>query len=173
MSDYDRLKGQAESLFGKDAVDRIERQIKAETQGGGVKPQRLFGAENVELRVEPPREIKKVDAVHSDSVGESKPITATTDKVAYRSPAATLMASAIRGEYIYGMLGLVLGLAAIIGGVILALHGVAGSTSWTAKVLGLESKINDAAPGVVLFIVGLFMIWVTKPTVRMKDIRDV
>jgi hypothetical protein len=71
------------------------------------------------------------------------------------------------------MLGLILGLAAIIGGVILGLNGVAGSTSWTTKLLGLESQINDAAPGVVLFIVGLFMIWATKPTVRMKDIRDV
>jgi len=83
-----------------------------------------------------------------------------------------LIDHAIKLEYLYGMLGLVLGLASIIGGVILCLNGVTGSTSWTARVLGLESQINDAVPGVVLFIVGLFMIWVTKPKVRLKDVRD-
>ena len=86
--------------------------------------------------------------------------------------AGSLIDRAIKLEYLYGMLGLVLGLASIIGGVILCLNGVTGSTSWTAKLLGLESQINDAVPGVVLFIVGLFMIWVTKPKVRLKDVRD-
>ncbi|HKX83235.1 MAG TPA: hypothetical protein VJL58_03355, partial [Pyrinomonadaceae bacterium] len=59
----------------------------------------------------------------------------------------------------------------IVGGVVLGLNGVAGSTSWTAKLLGMESSINDAAPGVVLFIVGLFIVYATKPNVTMKDIK--
>jgi len=75
-------------------------------------------------------------------------------------------------SYVYGMLGLILGILSIIGGVILCLNGVAGSTSWTAKLLGLESTINDAGPGVALFVVGLFMVYVTKPKVKLRDLRD-
>jgi hypothetical protein len=76
--------------------------------------------------------------------------------------------TAIKLEYTYAMLGLILGLASIVGGVTLCLHGVAGSTAWTASFLGAQSNINDAAPGVVLFIVGLFMILVTRPRVSYK-----
>ena len=77
---------------------------------------------------------------------------------------------AIKLEYAYAILGLFLGLSTIIFGSILCLNGVVGSTSWTANFIGAESSINDAAPGVVLFIVGLFMIWVTKPKTRIKNI---
>ena len=82
-----------------------------------------------------------------------------------------LLALAISREYMYAMLGLILGLTCIVAGTILGLHGVAGSTSWTAKALGLESSINDAAPGVVLFVVGLFYVWITRPKVRLKNLR--
>ena len=88
------------------------------------------------------------------------------------SPSESLISGAIKWEYAYGMLGLILGLSSIIGGVILGLRGVTGSTSWTAKVLGLQSSVNDAAPGVILFIVGLFWVWITKPKVRLKDVQD-
>ena len=33
---------------------------------------------------------------------------------------------------------------------------------WTAKFLGASSQILDAAPGAVLFIVGLFIVFVTR-----------
>jgi hypothetical protein len=82
-----------------------------------------------------------------------------------------LLSEAVRGEYGYAKCGLVLGLASIIGGLILCLNGVVGTTSWTAKLLGLESQINDAAPGVVLFIVGIFYVFITRPKVKMKDLR--
>jgi len=87
------------------------------------------------------------------------------------SHSAEILTQAIQGEYRYAMLGLVLGLASIIGGVVLGIHGVVGATSWTASFLGLTSKINDAAPGVVLFIVGLFMIVATRPKVKLGDLR--
>ena len=87
------------------------------------------------------------------------------------SASERLLTKAITGEYRYAMLGLVLGMAAIIGGVILGLNGVAGSTSWTAKILGLESNVNDAAPGVVLFLVGLFLVRSTKPNVKLDNLR--
>lgn len=88
-----------------------------------------------------------------------------------RSSSEKLIAQAVRNEYIYGMLGQILGLSSIIGGIVLFLNGVAGSTSWTAKLLGLESNINDAAPGSVLFIVGLFLVRVTRPKVDLSHLK--
>ena len=103
----------------------------------------------------------------SSSAGQ-KPITVVTPT---DSHSKEIILEAVKGEYLYGRLGLLLGVLSIVGGVVLGLNGVAGSTSWTASLLGLKSQINDAAPGTVLFIVGLFMIWVTKPTIKMRDLR--
>jgi hypothetical protein len=71
-------------------------------------------------------------------------------------------------QLIYSLAGLVLGLACIIGGIILFLAGVSGKMSWTAKFLGASSEILDAAPGAVLFIVGLFTVFVTRFRIRSK-----
>jgi hypothetical protein len=71
-------------------------------------------------------------------------------------------------QLIYSVLGLVLGLSCVIGGVVLFLHGVVGSTSWTARILGAESHISDAAPGAVLFIVGLFFVLVTRYVLKVR-----
>lgn len=65
-------------------------------------------------------------------------------------------------EFIYSVIGLVLGLVCVLGGIALFLNGIVGSTSWTAKFLGAESTITDAAPGVVLFIVGLYFVLITR-----------
>ncbi len=78
---------------------------------------------------------------------------------------------AVMGEYIYAMAGLVAGLGAIIAGVMLLYRGVSGSSSWVAEVLGLSSEISDAPPGVILFVVGLFIIWVSKPKVVLERLR--
>lgn len=72
-------------------------------------------------------------------------------------------------QLIYSMASLFIGLFCIIGGIALFFNGITGNTSWTAEFLGAKSKISDAAPGVVLFIVGLFIIWVTKFNVRVKQ----
>jgi hypothetical protein len=96
---------------------------------------------------------------------------AVSNNIRQNSHSAKLLTLAVKKEYAYATLGLVLGLAAIVGGVILGINGVAGSTSWTANALGLESKINDAAPGVVLFIVGLFMILITRPKVKFDNLE--
>jgi hypothetical protein len=75
---------------------------------------------------------------------------------------AKLHERGMRYKFIYSICGLVLGFVCIIGGIALFLNGVAGATSWTAKFLGASSSINDAAPGSVLFIVGLFIVFVTR-----------
>lgn len=71
-------------------------------------------------------------------------------------------------QLIYSIAGLVLGLVCILGGVALFINGVAGSTSWTAKILGAESQVTDAAPGAVLFIVGLFIVFITRYVLKVK-----
>ena len=71
-------------------------------------------------------------------------------------------------QLIYSIAGLILGLVCILGGVALFINGVAGSTSWTAKILGAESQISDAAPGAVLFIVGLFIVLITRYVLKVK-----
>jgi len=71
-------------------------------------------------------------------------------------------------KFIYSMTGLFLGLFSMIGGIILFLNGITGSTSWTAKILGNESSITDAAPGAVLFVVGLFVIIATRYKVTVE-----
>jgi hypothetical protein len=81
---------------------------------------------------------------------------------------AELAKAIVRHQLIYSLSGLTLGLACVVGGLILTLYGVTGSAGWTAKVLGLESKLSDAAPGVVLFIVGLFVVWATRFSVKSR-----
>ncbi|GAB3939282.1 hypothetical protein [Larkinella terrae] len=73
----------------------------------------------------------------------------------------------LRYKFIYSMTGLGLGLVSMIGGIALFLNGIAGSTSWTAKILGNESTITDAAPGAILFIVGLFTVVTTRYKVKI------
>ncbi len=65
-------------------------------------------------------------------------------------------------EFIYSLCGLILGTICILGGIVLFLRGITGSSSWTTKILGADSKISDAAPGAILFIVGLFIVYVTR-----------
>ena len=71
-------------------------------------------------------------------------------------------------QFIYSMFGLVLGLICMLGGIVLFLRGVAGSTSWTAKFIGIESHLSDSPPGVMLFVVGLFVVWVTRFTIKAQ-----
>ena len=65
-------------------------------------------------------------------------------------------------QFLYSMAGLGLGIICVVGGIILFFCGVAGSTNWTATSFGLRSNITDAAPGALLFIVGLFTVCVTR-----------
>ena len=85
---------------------------------------------------------------------------------------AQALRQALRYKFIYSMTGLFLGLVSMLGGIALFLNGVVGSTSWTAKILGNESTITDAAPGAVLFVVGLFVIIATRYRVKIDRGRD-
>ena len=70
-------------------------------------------------------------------------------------------------KFAYSLVGLIVGLACILVGLILGIYGAAGHTSWTASVFGLSTNLNDAAPGVVVFVVGIFIVFITR--FKIKD----
>lgn len=74
---------------------------------------------------------------------------------------------AVDNEYRYSRWGLVLGLICILLGAALFLNGVAGNTNWAVDVAGLSWKLNDAAPGAVLVVIGGLIIWFTKHRVSV------
>ena len=70
---------------------------------------------------------------------------------------------------IYSILGMALGAVCIVGGFVLFIHGIKGSSNWVVKILGLESNISDAAPGAILFLVGLLTVVVTRYAATVRD----
>jgi hypothetical protein len=71
-------------------------------------------------------------------------------------------------KFVYSIVGLFLGLACILAGVVLGLAGVVGHTSWAASLMGLSTNLTDATPGVVVFVVGVFIVLITRFSVREK-----
>ena len=74
----------------------------------------------------------------------------------------------IKKQYKYSQSGLFCGLLCIFGGIVLFILGVTGSVEWLFNLFGLESKVINAAPGIILFIIGLFVIWITRFSVRIR-----
>jgi len=72
-----------------------------------------------------------------------------------------------RMQLVYSIAGLVLGLASIVGGIVLFFRGISGSSSWIAEAFGFKSTLSDAAPGTVLFVVGIFVVVVTRFDIRI------
>src|SRR6266550_4381110 len=84
--------------------------------------------------------------------------------------AALEMPADPRERHFWGPLAvLLLGLACIVGGILLFFHGVSGSSSWVGEVIGVKSKLSDAAPGTVLFVVGLAVVFLTRFSVRVRQ----
>lgn len=69
-------------------------------------------------------------------------------------------------QFWYSMVGLVVGAAFALGGVVLLLHGVFGKTSWSTTILGAQSNVSDAPAGSVFAIVGLLITFVTRYSVK-------
>ena len=87
----------------------------------------------------------------------------------FASRAPNVVQDISRYQLVYSLAGLVFGIMCVTGGVVLFLNGVVGSTSWTAKILGAESNISDAAPGALLFVTGLFVTFVTRYVVKVRE----
>src|SRR5437660_10058427 len=75
-------------------------------------------------------------------------------------------------QLIYSLAGLLVGLACIVGGILLFFHGVAGSSSGVGEFIGVQSKLSDAAPGTVLFVVGLVVVWLPRCAGRLQQPID-
>ena len=84
------------------------------------------------------------------------------------SGAHDVLKTVSRHQLVYSLAGLTVGLVCTIGGIVLFLFGVVGESSWTATILGAESELSDAAPGALLFVVGLFIVLVTRYTFKVK-----
>ncbi|HCH3500967.1 TPA: hypothetical protein NKU61_004441 [Vibrio parahaemolyticus] len=67
-----------------------------------------------------------------------------------------------RYQLIYSAIGLLLGLACVVGGMYLFIIGINSDINWSIKVLESESTLVNAAPGAMLFLVGLIVVYVTK-----------
>jgi hypothetical protein len=65
-------------------------------------------------------------------------------------------------KFTYSIVGLFLGLFCIVVGAFLGLYGVTGHTSFTDSLLGLSTQSNDAISGLVVFVVGIFMVFITR-----------
>ncbi len=80
----------------------------------------------------------------------------------------TLADRLILYQLIYSLVGLSLGLVCTLLGFALLLRGVTGSTGWAIELLGVKSTLSDAAPGTVLAVVGLLMIFVTRLDIKVR-----
>ncbi|TOB48308.1 hypothetical protein CGK04_23030 [Vibrio parahaemolyticus] len=88
----------------------------------------------------------------------SQPTSCSVDRKTPR----TLQKALAKYQLIYSILGLFIGLCCVIGGIFLFVQGISGEINWSINMLEMDSNLMDAAPGVVLFIVGLLVIVFTR-----------
>jgi len=74
----------------------------------------------------------------------------------------------IRQEFWYSLIGLVSGFSTIILGIYLSAKGLLGKIDWIVNVKGIESRLLNATPGVVLFLIGFFIIVFTRYKVKVS-----
>ncbi len=79
-----------------------------------------------------------------------------------------IAANIIQGEKTQSKSGSIIGFICILFGVVLLILGITGSVDWNIKTIGIESSLTNAAPGVVLIIVGFLIIFVTKFNIIVK-----
>jgi hypothetical protein len=75
-------------------------------------------------------------------------------------------------QFTYSVSGLVLGMCCLGGGLYLLVEGIGGSSSWMANTRGIQVAISDAAPGVILFLIGAVTVWITRFKIKIKKNED-
>ena len=75
-------------------------------------------------------------------------------------------------QFKYSVVGLILWMASIILGCILLYVGITGESSFAANAVGMKTELNDAAPGTVLLIIGLLIIYVTRFNYSVRNRLD-
>lgn len=80
-----------------------------------------------------------------------------------------LIKKVIQYQFIYSICGLIMGLLCTIGGIILLMKGISGSINLSSKTESMTHSITNASPGVILFFVGLYVVWATKFKAALKN----
>jgi hypothetical protein len=62
----------------------------------------------------------------------------------------------------YAAMGTIVGRSIIAAGLLSALSGIMGHSSWCRCCLGLSNGVNDLVPALVLLVVGISVLWRTR-----------
>jgi hypothetical protein len=81
---------------------------------------------------------------------------------------AAFLSTASKYELLYAITGIVFGSLCLLGGIILLYCGISGVTDFSISLLGFRSKLADASPGTILFVVGAAIIWVTRFQIKIR-----
>lgn len=76
---------------------------------------------------------------------------------------------AVRQQFYYSIVGMVVGILFLLGGILLLLNGILGSSHFIASVAGGKLDISDAPPGIILAALGVLIIWFTSYTVQLRE----
>lgn len=153
-------------------TDKLLRQLLAELEKQKSASPKQILSETVDSRPHPsgtkglatlasPQQTKNSSSRQTGSTLLSK-------NISYQRP-DRLLGQLSKHQFVYSLSGIILGFTCIVGGAGLFLNGISGSMNWLARFLGAESNITNAAPGVILFIVGVFMVWVTRYDFSIKE----
>lgn len=72
-------------------------------------------------------------------------------------------------QFIYSILGWLLGFSCVVGGILLFFYGISGNSDMKGAVGGFNITVTNAAPGTILFIIGIFVVWVTRFKIKVKS----
>lgn len=122
---------------------------------------KVFWDENGERIYFGPGQSKPETEVGAPQQSQGKP----TQTVAQHDPR---LLAVIRYQFFYSLLGFIVGLACVMGGMVLFFSGIAGAVDWSIKIGNAESTLANGSPGIVLFIVGLFIVWISRFSVKFK-----
>lgn len=77
---------------------------------------------------------------------------------------------ALHYEFIIVLISLIGGFGCIIAGVVLTIMGFTGNIEWFVEAVGFTSRLTNASPGIVLIIVGCFI--VVKSRMKVKSVKQ-
>lgn len=77
---------------------------------------------------------------------------------------------ALHYEFIIVLISLIGGFGCIIAGIVLTVMGFTGNIEWFVEAVGFTSRLTNASPGILLVIVGCFI--VIKSRMKVKSVKQ-
>jgi len=65
-------------------------------------------------------------------------------------------------QFIISLTGMITGILIVLLGAFMAFRGISGTTNWIFNILGFQSQIAEATPGIILFLLGIVIIYLTR-----------